>query len=65
MNKIDLILKEEELISLSNEELIAYEGGAFLPAFLAIGAGFAAGVAIYEAGKATGEFIYHLTHKQK
>lgn len=33
------------------------DGGGFVVAFLAIGAGAAAGVAIYEAGRYTGAFI--------
>jgi ABC-type uncharacterized transport system substrate-binding protein len=30
--------------------------------FIKAGAAAGAAVAIYEAGKATGEFIYHITH---
>ena len=43
---IDMTLEDQENMS-----------GGFLMTFLAIGGIAAAGVAIYEAGKATGEFI--------
>lgn len=46
---------------LSKEEQEEIDGG-WIAYFLAIGAACAAGVAIYEAGKATGEFIYYATH---
>ncbi|UYZ58729.1 class IIb bacteriocin, lactobin A/cerein 7B family [Hymenobacter latericus] len=51
-------------VELSDEEILETEGGVFLAPFLAIGAAAAAGVAIYEAGKAAGEFIYYATHKK-
>ncbi|KUG06285.1 hypothetical protein [Solirubrum puertoriconensis] len=51
-------------VELSEEEILETEGGAFLAPFLAIGAAAAAGVAIYEAGKAVGEFIYHATNRK-
>ncbi len=43
--------------NLSKQELEDINGGGFIVTLLAIGAGAAAVVAIYEAGKATGEFI--------
>ena len=50
------------LQSLCLDEQRQIEGGIIpsWPVFLAIGAVAAAAVAIYEAGKATGEFFYHL-----
>ncbi|QIX59660.1 class IIb bacteriocin, lactobin A/cerein 7B family [Hymenobacter lutimineralis] len=61
MNAQLLKLDEFNLVELSHDENAEIEGG-FLVQFLAIGAAMAAGVAIYEAGKYTGEFIYHVTH---
>jgi len=48
--------------NLSYEELTKTNGGGFWIPFIAIGAAAGAAVAIYEAGKATGELIYHITH---
>lgn len=55
MNQTDMYVEY-----LSKKELEDINGGAFLTTLLAIGAGAAAVVAIYEAGKATGEFIAEL-----
>lgn len=58
-----LIENNTYLVSLTEKEEIETEGGiAPLALFLAIGPGAAAGVAIYEAGKAVGEFIYYVSH---
>ncbi|MDO4230258.1 MAG: class IIb bacteriocin, lactobin A/cerein 7B family [Capnocytophaga sp.] len=54
--------EQKGIKSLTFDELKEIEGGAFHPVLLAIGAAAAACVAIYEAGKATGEFIYYATH---
>jgi len=48
--------------NLSYDELTEINGGGFWIPFIAIGAAAGAAVAIYEAGKATGELIYHITH---
>lgn len=58
MNNLNLINSIEEL---SIEEQVNIEGG-ILPILLAVGAGCAAGLAIYEAGKAVGEFAYWASH---
>ncbi|MFS4418833.1 class IIb bacteriocin, lactobin A/cerein 7B family [Maribacter sp. 2307ULW6-5] len=47
---------------LSEQEMIRIEGGGFWVPFMAIGAAAASAVAIYDAGKATGEFIFQITH---
>lgn len=60
MEALTLDLNKMGLTELSTEEREEVLGG--LHPFLVIGAAAAAGVAIYEAGKATGEFIYYLTH---
>jgi lactobin A/cerein 7B family class IIb bacteriocin len=56
-----LALENDDLQSLSKEELALIEGG-FIQPFLAIAAIATAVVAIYDAGKAAGEFIYYATH---
>lgn len=48
-------------VELSANELETIDGG-FISTFLAIAAVAGAAVAIYEAGKSTGEAIYYLTH---
>ena len=48
-------------VELSANELETIDGG-FISSFLAIAAVAGAAVAIYEAGKSTGEAIYYLTH---
>ncbi|MFC6099435.1 hypothetical protein [Olivibacter domesticus] len=62
MEALSLDLNKIGLTELSIEEREEVQGGLILAPFLAIGAAAAAGVAIYEAGKATGEFIYYVTH---
>lgn len=47
--------------TLTFDELREIEGG-FIGTILAVGAAAAACVAIYEAGKAVGEVVYHATH---
>ncbi|WP_157579201.1 hypothetical protein [Spirosoma montaniterrae] len=53
-----------KVVAIADDEMLVIKGGGFLVPFLAIGAAAAAAVAIYEAGKYTGEVIYHLTHKK-
>ena len=60
MEQILILDENYGLRSLSIEEQELIEGGGFVLKFLAIGAVAGAALAIYEAGKATGEFIYHL-----
>lgn len=50
----------QDLCVLSNEELMNVNGG-FISTFLVIGGVAAAGVAIFEAGRFTGELIATLT----
>lgn len=50
------------LKELNCQEKITISGGGFWVPFLAIGAAAAAATAIYDLGKATGEFIYEVTH---
>lgn len=45
--------------TLSNEELMNVNGGGLGKIIAGVAAGV---VAIYEAGKAVGETLYHLTH---
>jgi lactobin A/cerein 7B family class IIb bacteriocin len=55
-----------ELVELNSNEMKEIQGGlGFVATFLAIGAVAGAGVAIYEAGKATGEWLYYATHGKK
>lgn len=61
MNK-SIFLPNKGIVTLTREEAININGGGFIVPFLFIGGIAAAGLAIYEAGKATGEFIYHITH---
>lgn len=62
-NTLNSALESPQFEELNQFELKTIQGGGFLVAFLAIGAAAAAGVAIYEAGKAVGEFIYHVTNE--
>jgi hypothetical protein len=70
MNAINMSITEKSLITLTNEDIKKVNGGGlqallgfgFSATFIEIGAVAAAGVAIFEAGKYTGEFIYDLTH---
>nr|WP_315011143.1 class IIb bacteriocin, lactobin A/cerein 7B family [uncultured Capnocytophaga sp.] len=54
-------ITDKSFSPLTKEELECIEGG-FLPTLIAIGAAAGAALAIYELGKATGEFIYNTTH---
>lgn len=60
----NVTLKCNGFLSLTDSELKEYNGGEllFLPYFTAISGIAAAAVAIFELGKATGNFMYHLTH---
>ena len=59
----NVTLKCNGFLSLTDSELKAYNGGELiLPYFTAISGIATAAVAIFELGKATGNFIYHLTH---
>lgn len=51
----------KEIAYLSNDELKNTNGGGFITTLLVIGGVAAACVAIYDAGKATGEFIATIT----
>lgn len=62
MNEIAITVNAGGLQELSDQEKIEIHGGGFWVPFLAIGAAAAAAVAIYDAGKATGEFLYEITH---
>lgn len=62
MEALTLDLNKAGLTELSTNEREEVQGGLILAPFLIIGGAAAAGVAIYEAGKATGEFIYYVTH---
>ncbi len=53
-----------KLVELNNKEVIEINGGGFWPAMIVYGAAAGACLAIYEAGKATGEFIYYATHRK-
>ncbi|MBF8964383.1 hypothetical protein I0P70_14105 [Pontibacter sp. FD36] len=62
MKALQLDLATYNVAENTYDENIEIEGGnPFIIPFLAIGGAAAAGLAIYEAGKATGEFIYHIT----
>ena len=65
MNTKKLHVHENGIVALTNDEVKMINGGYFwetTPHFLLIGAAAAAALAIYELGKATGDFIYHATH---
>jgi len=64
MNTSSLFSPGNGIISLSKEESKMINGGTWLyvAPFVAIGALAGAAIAIFEFGKSTGNFIYHLTH---
>ena len=59
-------LSDYQVIAMTKDEMIDIQGGfIWVAPFLACGAVAAAGVAIYECGKAIGECVYYATHAPK
>jgi len=58
------LVSEPVFVPLTHEECLLTTGGSWvlLPHFIAIGAIAGAALAIFELGKATGDFIYQVTH---
>jgi hypothetical protein len=64
MGHLKCVLTEKGIVELTNEESGKILGGNWLvaPPFVAISAVTGAAMCIFEFGKATGNFIYHVTH---
>jgi len=64
MKTSNLCVSGSVFVPLTQEDCQTTIGGSWviLPPFIAIGAIAGAALAIFELGKATGDFIYQITH---
>ena len=64
MRSLKYLFAEKEIVALTDEELRTIDGGNWLitPHLVAISIVTGAAMCIFEFGKATGNFIYQVTH---